>query len=437
MQRSRKDVKELRRAVRSGDGEALKSLLAHSLSVGHHRLSLCRYFTARSRGVNGLESFCRAAMNTASRMHPSEVIRIATEATRRALSDRKQADMLEKNRPLLPVILPYDGIAPVLKTEPRLAGSGSSILGKVTLGSRATLAPLSVIRADGHFVDIGDDFFLGYRSTVHIAHEVYPTQIGDRVRVGRNAVVHACTVDNDCVIEDDVIVLDGAEVESNILIEAGSTVYPRSKLLSGYVYAGNPAVSVRRLSAAEASERAAKIEQDIVTTLFAAVSNRDDRFSSNFVASTASLAGHVDLRDNASVFFSCQLDAGDGAIIVRDNTNIQDNTSIVARCGGVIIGQDTTIGHNVTIEDSRIGNRCLVGIGSLISANVLIDDDVLLAAGSTTFAGQHLESGWLYAGRPALPISKLNDQRREMMQSTVTTYCAYARDYQSLQQGRV
>lgn len=413
------------------------ALLAHSLSVGHGRLSLCRYFTARALGVNGIESFCRAAMNVASRMYPSEVFRIANEATRHALSDRKPADMLKENRLLIPVILPYDGITPVLRAEPRFAGSGSSVLGKVTLGSRATLAPLSVIRADGHFVDIGDDFFLGYRATVHIAHEVYPTRIGDRVRVGRNAVVHACTVDNDCVIEDDVIVLDGSEVESNVLIEAGSTIYPRSKLLSGYVYAGNPAVPVRRLSPAEAIERAAKIEQDIVTTLFTQASNSDDRFAQNFVASTASIAGHVDLRDNASVFFSCELDAGDGSIIVRDNTNIQDNTSIVARRDGVIIGRDTTIGHNVTIEDSRIGNRCLIGIGSLISANALIDDDVLLAAGSTTFAGQHLESGWLYAGRPAQPVSKLNDQRREMMQSTVTTYCAYARDYQSLQQGRV
>lgn len=437
MQRSRKDVKGLRRAVRDGDTEALKSLLAHSLSVGHRRLGLCRYFTARALGVEGLEPLSRAALQVARCLHPSEVFRIASEATCRALLDRKPIDMLQEKGSLPPYILPYEGISPALRTNPRYAGPGSSVLGKVTLGSHATLAPLSVIRADGHFVDIGDDFFLGERATVHIAHEVYPTRIGNRVRVGRNAVVHACTVGDDCVIEDNVTILDGSEVENNVLIEAGSTVYPRSKLLSGYVYGGNPAVIIRQQSQAEANERAAKIERDIVAALFSAIPNRAGRSASNFVASTASITGHVDLRDQASVFFSCELNAGHGSIVVRNNTNIQDNTTIVARRDGVIIGQDTTIGHNVTIEDSRIGSRCLIGIGSLISANVHIDDDVLLAAGSTTFAGQRLDAGWLYAGRPAKPISKLDDQRRAMMQSIVTTYCAYAREYRSLQQERV
>lgn len=373
-------------------------------------------------------------LEIARQLPPSEVFHIATEASRRAFLNKKSSHMSDDNKPPSPFILSYDGVLPTLKTDSRYAGAGSSVLGKVTLGSRATLAPLSVIRADGHFVDIGDDFFLGNRATVHIAHEEYPTRVGHRVRVGRNAVVHACVVGDDCVIEDDVIILDGSEIESSVAIEAGSTIYPRSRLLSGHLYGGNPAVIIRQLSQAEMSDRAAKIEREIVASMFEPVARGRNPATPSFIASTASVTGHVDLREDASVFFSCELDAGAGSIIIGDNTNIQDNTTIVARRDGVIVGKDTTIGHNVSIEDSRIGNGCLIGIGSLISANVVVENDVLLAAGATTFSGQRLESGWLYAGRPARPISKLNDQRREMMQSIVAIYCTYARDYRSLQQ---
>jgi NDP-sugar pyrophosphorylase family protein len=98
-----------------------------------------------------------------------------------------------------PLALPYDETQPYFVTPPRLCGVGSSVLGKVTIGSRAALAAGSVIRADGEIVRIGDDFHLGEISTVHIAHKIRPTIIGDRVTVGRNAVVHACVVGDNCV----------------------------------------------------------------------------------------------------------------------------------------------------------------------------------------------------------------------------------------------
>lgn len=435
MQRSRKQVKELKDAAKIGDAEAAKSLLAHSLSVGHGRLSVSRYFAAHPLGAAGLDLFRESGFEVARRIPPREVFRVVRQAYPRVSQQAETAQMLRNHVPTAPFILPFEGVSPKFKGDRKLCGQATSVLGKVTIGTRATLAPHSVIRADGHFVEVGDDFYLGERATVHIAHEVYPTRIGDRVYVGRNAVVHACTVGDDCVIEDDVIILDGSEVEAHVLIEAGSTVYPRSKLLSGHVYAGTPAAPVARLSDATAATRASKIKEGIVASLFASsnIVGSERGAASNFVARTASLTGHVDLRESASVFFSCNLDAGEGAIIVRDNTNVQDNTLITARREGVIIGSDTTIGHNVAIEEARIGDRCLIGIGSRVAASVVVENEVLLAGGSTTSPGQRLESGWLYAGRPAKPISKLDDGKRAMMRSIVEIYCSYARAYQAQQ----
>ncbi|MGA2792342.1 MAG: gamma carbonic anhydrase family protein [Roseiarcus sp.] len=336
-----------------------------------------------------------------------------------------------------PFVLPYEDTEPHFATEPRFCGAGASVLGKVRIGERAAIGPASVIRADGHFVRIGDDFRLGEISTVHIAHEVYPTLIGDRVTVGRNSVVHACTVGEDCVIEDDVVILDGSVVPNRVLIEAGSTVFPRSTLRAGLIYAGSPAKPIRDLTSGERADREARLHEAIAASLFSIRSEgpsvESDFRDDVFVARTACFAGRIELDAHSSVFFGCDLDAGQSSIVVGENSNIQDNTHIRCSDGEVTIGRDTTIGHNVQMRSCCIGERTLVGIGSVLGARTTIEDDVLLAAGSTTSEGQHLERGWTWGGRPARPISKLDDAKRTMMRAIIEQYYAYGDAYRRAQ----
>ncbi|SFG44697.1 gamma carbonic anhydrase family protein [Methylobacterium gossipiicola] len=332
------------------------------------------------------------------------------------------------------LILPHDGILPVFSARPVWCGRGSTVIGAATLGAQAWLGDDSVIRADGQVVTVGDRFWLGHRSTLHIATNSYATRIGDRVTVGRNAVVHACTVGSDVVIEDDVIVLDGATVEDGILIEAGSTVFPRAHLAAGFVYAGSPAKPVAPITPAEIAERAERLreasgdlprpqEVDIV-----------EREASVFVARTARLRGRVVLGAGATVLFSCDLHAEAGAIIVGADTNIQDNTVIRSRADGVVIGRDTTIGHNVQLADCRIGARSLIGIGCVVAPGTVVADDVLLAAGATTEPGQLLEGGHLWGGRPARVLGPLDEAKRTMMARVVEGYREHGRAYRLAQE---
>ena len=147
--------------------------------------------------------------------------------------------------------LSYAGVSPQFATPPVLVGAGAAVLGRATLGRNARLGAQSVIRADGHFVKIGDDFSLGPRSTVHIAHDIFPAIVGDRVTVGENAVVHACTLGSDVVVGDGAVILDGSVVADNVVIEPRSIVFPRSELQSGKLYAGMPARPVRDLRPGE------------------------------------------------------------------------------------------------------------------------------------------------------------------------------------------
>ena len=283
-----------------------------------------------------------------------------------------------------PVHPAYAGAVPHFATAPACCGPGAAVLGRATLGARTRLGARSVIRADGHFVRVGDDFALGDRATVHIDHDVYPAIAGDRVAVGANAVVHACTLGSDIVVEDNAVILDGSVVADSVAIEANSIVFPRSTLESGKLYAGMPAKPVRGLRPGEIEERAAGIRARIGSaTASRPASSQGDVGPVLFVAATALLSGRISAAEKSSIWFGCELHAGEGAIEIGANTNIQDNTIIRCRPGNFAIGPRLTIGHNVTLADCRIGARSLIGIGSMVAAGTIMEDDVLLAAGAT------------------------------------------------------
>lgn len=331
------------------------------------------------------------------------------------------------------LILSHDGVLPVFSARPVWCGRGSTVIGAATLGAQAWLGDDSVIRADGQVVTVGERFWLGHRSTVHIATNSYATRVGDRVTVGRNAVVHACTVGSDVVIEDDVIVLDGATVEDGVLIEAGATVFPRGHLAAGFTYAGSPAKPLRPITLPEIAERAERLREASGDLPQPPEADAAETEASVFVARTARLRGRIALGAGSTVLFSCDLNADVGPIVVGADTNIQDNTVIRTRAEGVVIGRDTTIGHNVRLADCRIGARSLIGIGCVVAPGTVVADDVLLAAGATTDPGQLLEGGHLWGGRPARVLGPLDEGKRTMMARVVEGYRELGRAYRLAQ----
>jgi carbonic anhydrase/acetyltransferase-like protein (isoleucine patch superfamily) len=332
-----------------------------------------------------------------------------------------------------PFLLPYASVSPQFGSPPT-CGPGAAVLGRATIGARARLGAFSVIRADGHFVRIADDFSLGSRSTVHIAHDVFPAIIGDRVSVGENAVVHACTLGNDVVVGDGAVILDGSVVADRVVIEPHSIVFPRSELAGGKLYAGMPARPVRDLCAGEIEERAAELRRRGHADSARPALTEGDLGACLLVAATARLRGRVVAGQDCSIWFGCDLDANGGEIAIGENTNIQDNTMIRCRPGRrFAIGENSTIGHNVTLGDCTIGARSLIGIGSVVAAGVVIEDDVFLAAGAETTKDQVLERGFLWGKRPAVKMAPLDAAKRELIAMTVEHYRGYARAFAAAQ----
>lgn len=150
----------------------------------------------------------------------------------------------------------FDNVAPTL-AEGVYLDELALIIGDVTIGADSSVWPYAVIRGDVHRIRIGARTNLQDHCVVHVSHDSrfrpggQPTEIGDEVTVGHRAILHGCRVGNRCLIGMDSVLMDGAIVEDDTIVAAGSLVTERMHLPSGQVWAGRPARPVRVLKQGE------------------------------------------------------------------------------------------------------------------------------------------------------------------------------------------
>lgn len=135
----------------------------------------------------------------------------------------------------------------------------SLVLGDVVLGDDVSVWPGAVVRGDMHRIRIGARTSVQDGAVLHITHasdynpDGYPLTIGDDVTIGHQACLHGCTLGSRILVGIGATVLDGAVVEDEVVIGAGTLVPPGKTLKSGYLYMGAPAKPARELSEKERS----------------------------------------------------------------------------------------------------------------------------------------------------------------------------------------
>ncbi len=131
------------------------------------------------------------------------------------------------------------------------------VTGNVVIGADSSVWPMCSVRGDIHSIRIGERTNIQDGSILHVTHDSEfapggnPLSIGNDVTVGHNAVVHACTVHDLCLIGMGAVLLDGAVIESEVMVGAGSLVPPKKVLDSGYLWLGSPVKKVRELTEKE------------------------------------------------------------------------------------------------------------------------------------------------------------------------------------------
>lgn len=95
----------------------------------------------------------------------------------------------------------------------------------------------------------------------------------------------------------------------------------------------------------------------------------------------------------------------------------------------LVIGEDVTVGHHVNLHGCTIGNRVLVGINSIVLDDAIIEDDVMIGAGSLVPPRKRLASGYLYLGSPVQQIRPLTEKEREFLLYSASHYVRLMKSY--------
>ena len=146
----------------------------------------------------------------------------------------------------------YRGRIPKIDDQAFVAPT-AAVVGDVQIGAGSSVWFGTVLRGDVEPIRVGMRTSIQDNAVVHATGGWQATVIGDDVTVGHAAVIHGCRIHDRVLIGMGSIVLDGAEIESDTVLGAGSLVSPRKTLPSGVLAYGRPAKVIRELTDTERS----------------------------------------------------------------------------------------------------------------------------------------------------------------------------------------
>ena len=130
----------------------------------------------------------------------------------------------------------------------------AAVIGAVRVGAGSSIWYQVTLRGDNNFITIGIGTNIQDNSCVHISSQNFPTIIGDYVSIGHSALVHACHLQNHSFVGMGAIVMDGAVIETDAMLAAGSLLTPGKHVPSGELWGGRPARKMRPLAPQEISD---------------------------------------------------------------------------------------------------------------------------------------------------------------------------------------
>ncbi|NLB34817.1 MAG: gamma carbonic anhydrase family protein [Elusimicrobia bacterium] len=149
-----------------------------------------------------------------------------------------------------------------------------------------------------------------------------------------------------------------------------------------------------------------------------------------YVDDTAVVIGDVFIGEGASVWPLVVLRGDVSGIEIGELSNIQDSSVLHTNIHlPVRIGKNVTVGHGAILHGCTIGDRCLIGMGSVILDGAVIPDDTIVGASALVTEGTQLESGGLYVGIPARRARSLRPEDKELIMRRSLDYLELSKHY--------
>ena len=156
-----------------------------------------------------------------------------------------------------------------------------------------------------------------------------------------------------------------------------------------------------------------------------------------FIDESAVIIGDVAIAEQSSVW-TCAVIRGDvQSICIGAYTSLQDNATLHVThdsqyaLGGnpLQVGDYVTIAHGAVVHGCTIGSHVLIGMNATVLDKVIIEDHVMIGAGSVVSTGKVLESGHLYLGTPARKVRELSESEKTYLHYIAGNYAKLKDQY--------
>jgi carbonic anhydrase/acetyltransferase-like protein (isoleucine patch superfamily) len=149
-----------------------------------------------------------------------------------------------------------------------------------------------------------------------------------------------------------------------------------------------------------------------------------------YVAPTASVIGDVHLASQSSVWFGTVLRGDVERLTIGRGTNVQDNSVLHSDPGApLVLGERVTVGHMVMLHGCHVGDDSLIGIGAIVMNHARIGARCIIGAGSLVTEGKSFPDGSLIIGSPARLSRPLTPEELARMAGTAQRYVERAALY--------
>lgn len=149
----------------------------------------------------------------------------------------------------------FDGNVPRLHPDAFIHPE-AVLIGRVIVERGCYVGAGAILRGDIGVVHLEQESNIQEGCVVH----TFPnkmTRICERAHVGHSAIVHGAQIGKNSLIGISCVVLDDSVIGQDVILGAMSLVPKNSNLESGYLYFGNPAKRIRKLTNLELDNKRA------------------------------------------------------------------------------------------------------------------------------------------------------------------------------------
>ncbi len=152
-----------------------------------------------------------------------------------------------------------------------------------------------------------------------------------------------------------------------------------------------------------------------------------------FLAENAVIIGDVVMGDECSIWYNAVIRGDVHYIRMGNRVNVQDGAVIhcTYQKAPTNIGNNVSIAHGAIVHGCTIHDNVLVGMGSIIMDDCVVESNCIIAAGAVVTKGTRVPSGSVYGGMPARKIKDIDPALSEgEIKRIAKSYVKYASWYQ-------